>query len=109
MFDYYKETMKQYYQKYNLPEPSIVIKVRDNYDFGARRQIENFKFSSLDKQFICIDEKYKDYDMQFDGIRLDSGLHTDELIPLTEFIPLVKSFTGKKLAHEFSKLLKGYN
>ena len=27
--------MKQYYQKFNLPEPSIVIKVRDNYDFPS--------------------------------------------------------------------------
>ena len=54
MFDYYKETMKQYYQKFNLPEPSIAIKVIDNYDFGARRRIENFKFSSLDKKFrLC--------------------------------------------------------
>lgn len=105
MFDYYKETMKQYYQKFNLPEPSIVIKVRDNYDFGARRQIENFKFSSLDKKFICTDN----YAMQFDGIRLDSGPHADEIIPLTEIMPLIKSFSGKKLAHEFSKLLKGRN
>lgn len=54
-------------------------------------------------------EEVKDYNMQFDGIRLDSGPHADELIPLTEIIPLVKSFTGKKLAHEFSKLLKGHN
>lgn len=105
MFDYYKETMKQYYQKYNLPVPSIAIKVRDTYDFGARRRAENFKFSSLDKKFIYTDE----YAMQFEGIRLDSGLHADELIPLTEIIPLVKSFTGKKLMHEFSKLLKGRN
>lgn len=107
--DYYKETMKQYYQKFNLPEPSIAIKVVDNYDFGARRRMENFKFSSLDKKFICIDEKYKDYVMQFDGIRLDSGPHADEIIPLTSLIPLVKQYTGKKLAHEFSKLLKGHN
>ena len=109
MFDYYRETMKQYYQKYNLPVPSIAIKVRDSYDFGARRRAENFKFSSLDKKFICIDEKHKDYDMQFDGIRLDSGPHADELIQLTGLIPLVKSFSDKKLAHEFSKLLKGRN
>lgn len=99
MFDYYKETMKQYYQKFNLPKPSIAIKVIDNYDFGARRRIENFKFSSLDKKFICTD----DYAMQFDGIRLDSGPHADEIIPL------IKAFTNKKLAHEFSKLLKGHN
>ena len=41
--------------------------------------------------------------MQFDGNRLDSGSHADEIIPL------IKSFTDKKLAHEFSKLLKGRN
>lgn len=109
MLDYYKETMKQYFQKFNLSEPSIVIKVRDNYDFGARRRMENFKFSSLDKKFICIDEEHKDYDMQFDGIRLDSGPHADEIIPLTSLIPLVKQYTSKKLAHEFSKILKGHN
>lgn len=103
MFDYYKETMKQYYQKFNLPKPSIVIKVRDDYDFGARRRIENFKFSSLDKKFICKDEEFKDYAIQFEGIRLDSGSHADEIIPL------IKSFTNKKLAHEFSKILKGHN
>jgi hypothetical protein len=97
--------MKQYYQKFNLPVPSIAIKVRDTYDFGARRRAENFKFSSLDRKFICTD----DYAMQFDGIRLDSGPHADELIPLTGLIPLVKSFTSKKLAHEFAKLLKGHN
>lgn len=107
--DYYKETLKQYYQKFNLPEPSIAIKVIDNYNFGTRRRIENFKFSSLDKKFICIDEEFNDYAMQFDGIRLDSGPHAGEYIPLTEIIPLIKSFTGKKLAHEFSKLLKGRN
>lgn len=101
--DYYKETLKQYYQKFNIPEPSIEIKVIDNYDFGARRRIENFKFSSLDKKFSCIDEDYKNYAMQFDGIRLDSGPHADE------YIPLIKSFTSKKLAHEFAKLLKGHN
>lgn len=50
-----------------------------------------------------------DYAMQFDGIRLDSGLHADEIIPLTSLIPLVKQYTGKKLAHEFSKILKGHN
>ena len=103
MLDYYKETMKQYYQKFNLSEPSIVIKVVDNYDFGARRRMENFKFSSLDKTFICIDEEHKDYDMQFDGIRLDSGPHADEIIPLTSLIPLVKQYTGKNSHMNFQK------
>lgn len=109
MLDYYKETMKQYYQKFNLPEPSIAIKVIDNHDFGARRRMKNFKFSSLDKKFICIDEKYKDYVMQFDGIRLDSGPNADKIIPLTSLISIIKPYTGKKLAHEFSKILKGHN
>lgn len=91
MLDYYKETMKQYYQKFNLPEQSIAIKNLNNYDFGARRRIENFKFSSLDHKFICIDKKeYKDYITQFYGIRLDSGQNADEIIPLTSLIPLVK-------------------
>ena len=109
MLDYYKETMKQYFEKFNISETSIVIKVRDNYDFGARRRMENFKFSSLDKKFIFIEEEDKDCDMQFDRIRLDSGQHADEIIPLTTLIPLVKQYTGKKLAHEFSKILKGHN
>ena len=103
MFDYYKETMKQYYQKFNLPEPSIAIKVIDNYDFGARRRIENFKFSSLDKKFICIDEKYKDYAMQFDGVRLDSGPHADEIIPIIE------PYVGKEIAEKYVDLMKEWN
>ena len=50
--DYCKETKKQYYQKFNLPESSIAIKVIDNYIFGARRRMQNFKFSSLDRKLI---------------------------------------------------------
>lgn len=51
MLDYYKETMKQYYKKFNVPEPKIEIVIDSNFDFGARRQIENIKFDSANKRF----------------------------------------------------------
>lgn len=51
MLDYYKETMKQYYQKFNLPKPKIEIVIDTNFDFGTRYQIENIKFDSANKRF----------------------------------------------------------
>lgn len=79
--DYYKETLKEYYKQFNIPEPKTIIKVISNsvFDFGARRRIENFKFSSSDKKFICMDEEYKKYAMQFEGIRFDSGPLADKV------------------------------
>lgn len=51
MLDYYKETMKQYYQKFNLPEPKIEIVIDLNFDFDTKYQIENIKFDSANKRF----------------------------------------------------------
>ena len=51
MLDYYKETMKQYYKKFNVPEPKIEIVIVSNFDFDARCQIENIKFDSANKRF----------------------------------------------------------
>lgn len=79
--DYYKETLKKYYKQFNIDisKPTI-IKVMPNsdFDFGTRRRIENFKFSSLDKKFTCMDEEYKNCAMQFEGIRFDSGPLADK-------------------------------
>jgi hypothetical protein len=99
--DYYKETMKQYYQKFNLPEPKVInVVMNSDFDFGAHRRIDKIEFDSFAKEFK---------ENQFEAIRFDSGPHADEIIPLTSLIPLVKQYTNKKLAHEFSKILKGHN
>ena len=80
--DYYKETLKQYYKQFNIDiskPTTIEVRLNSDFDFGARRRIENFNFSSLDKKFICMDEEYKKYAMQFEGIRFDSGPLADKV------------------------------
>lgn len=49
--------MKLYYQKFNLPEQKIEIKIDINYDFnphrdfGIRRRTETQRFDSISKRF----------------------------------------------------------
>ena len=79
--DYYKETLKQYYKQFNIDiskPTTIEVRLNSDFDFGARRRIENFKFSSLDNKFTCMDEEYKNFAMQFEGIRFDSGPLADK-------------------------------
>ncbi len=97
---YYKETLKEYYKQFNIPEPKVInIVMNSDFDFGARR-INKIEFNSSAKEFK---------ENQFEGIRVDSGPYAYEIIPLTSFIPLIEQYTNKKLAHEFSKILKGHN
>lgn len=99
--DYYKETLKEYYKQFNIPEPKVInIVMNSDFDFGARRRINKIEFNSSAKEFK---------ENQFEGIRVDSGPYANEIIPLTSFIPLIEQYTNKKLAHEFSKILKGHN
>lgn len=70
---------------------------------------EELKEMSLAKNLQPTFGKLMDDAMQFDWIRLDSGPYAGEIIPLTSLISIIKPYTGKKLAYEFSKILKGHN
>ena len=41
--------------------------------------------------------------MQFDGVRLDSGPHADEIIPIIE------PYVGKEIAEKYVDLMKEWN
>ena len=70
--DYYKETLKDYYKKFNIPEPKeIKIVLNSDFDFGARRRMDKIEFDSFAKEFK---------ENQFEGIRFDSGLLGDTIL-----------------------------
>ncbi len=70
--DYYKETMKEYYKKFNIPEPKVInVVMNSDFDFGARRWIDKIEFDSFAKEFK---------ENLIEGIRFDSGPLADKYI-----------------------------
>lgn len=70
--DYYKETLKDYYKKFNIPEPKVInVVMNSDFDFGARRRIDKIEFDSFAKEFK---------ENQFEGIRFDSGPLGDTIL-----------------------------
>lgn len=70
--DYYKETMKEYYKKFNISEPKVInVVMNSDFDFGARRRMDKIEFDSFAKEFK---------ENQFEGIRFDSGPLADKIL-----------------------------
>lgn len=84
--DYYKETMKEYYKKFNIPEPKVInVVMNSDFDFGARRRIDKIEFDSFAKefkenQFEGIKNQFERIKNQFEGIRFDSGPLADKIL-----------------------------
>ena len=77
--DYYKETMKEYYKKFNIPEPKVInVVMNSDFDFSARRRIDKIEFDSFAKEFK--ENQFEDIKNQFEGIRFDSGPLADKIL-----------------------------